>query len=159
MMERGLWEAGREKRERERGGGGKRKKNRRRTTLRVFTFASSRSFPHRLRRFPFSSAPSELQLRVLCTSRDSASPLDIARELGAIRKSELACRERQTEQQISPRRPKASLSMTNSSVLGANGFGELGDGTTVDRLTPVVVLGLTSSVLAPITTGAFHTCA
>ena len=41
---------------------------------------------------------------------------------------------------------------------GRNGFGELGDGTTTQRLTAVDVVGLTSGVSA-IAAGAYHTCA
>jgi uncharacterized repeat protein (TIGR01451 family) len=41
---------------------------------------------------------------------------------------------------------------------GDNYFGELGDGTTTNRLTPINVSGLTSGVTA-ITGGNFHTCA
>jgi alpha-tubulin suppressor-like RCC1 family protein len=41
---------------------------------------------------------------------------------------------------------------------GSNLFGGLGDGTTIDRFTPVDVVGLTSGV-ASIAVGAFHNCA
>ncbi len=41
---------------------------------------------------------------------------------------------------------------------GWNGYGQLGDGTNTDRLTPVNVSGLTSGVTT-ITAGGYHTCA
>jgi hypothetical protein len=41
---------------------------------------------------------------------------------------------------------------------GANTFGQLGDGSTIDQLTPVNVQGLTGGV-ASVSTGSSHTCA
>ncbi|MCL4859217.1 MAG: hypothetical protein KJZ93_07410 [Caldilineaceae bacterium] len=51
-----------------------------------------------------------------------------------------------------------SQAVVASNAGGANGSGELGDGTTTDRHTPVDVSGLASGVQA-VATGYRHTCA
>jgi hypothetical protein len=52
----------------------------------------------------------------------------------------------------------ALLSTGGMQCWGNNGYGQLGDGTTNNRLAPVSVVGLTSGVAA-IAAGAYHTCA
>jgi alpha-tubulin suppressor-like RCC1 family protein len=42
---------------------------------------------------------------------------------------------------------------------GYNGFGQLGDGTTTNAFSPVVVVGLSSNSVLPISAGGGHTCA
>ncbi len=51
----------------------------------------------------------------------------------------------------------ALLEDTTVACWGANGFGQLGDGTTADSSTPVQVAGLTDATA--VATGWYHACA